>query len=156
MELWRLSASELLDRLEAGEISSVEATRSCIARAEEVDGRVNALPVRRFEAALSEAAVADAARASGEFVGALCGLPITVKENIDLEGHDSTMSLQARKGLPAARDAVTPGLLRRAGAVVLGKTNVPQLLLAQAPARQHELAVRGALGASAPRRRGPA
>ncbi len=130
MDLWRLSAGELLDRLAGGEITSVEATRACIARAEDVDGRINALPVRRFEAALEEAAAADATRARGE-AGPLCGLPITIKENIDLEGFDSTMSLEARKGRPAARDAVIPALLRQAGAVVLGKTNVPQLLLAQ-------------------------
>lgn len=130
MELWQRSAGELLDALAAGEISSVEATRACIARAEAVDGSVNALPVRRFDAALAEAAACDAARARGE-AGPLCGLPITVKENLNLAGFDSTMGLQARRGQPATSDAVLVAEVRRAGAVIIGKTNVPQLLLAQ-------------------------
>ncbi len=125
-----LSACELLRRLSAGELSSVEATEACIARAEAVDDRINALPIRRFDSALREAAACDEARARGE-AGPLCGLPITIKENLDLAGLDSTMGLHARRGQPAARDAVLVDQLRRAGVVVLGKTNVPQLLLAQ-------------------------
>lgn len=130
MDTWKLSASELLERLDAGEVSSVEATRACIERAEAVDGRINALPVRRFDAALADAEACDEARARGEG-GPLCGLPMTIKENLDLEGFDSTMGLKSRRGQPATRDAVVVAQLRRAGVVVLGKTNVPQLLLAQ-------------------------
>lgn len=126
-----MSAVELLERLDAREISSVEATRAFIARIEAHDGRINAIPVRRFEAALAEAEAADTARARGGEVGALCGLPLTVKENFELEGFDVTLGLTARRHQPAPRDAVVVGQLRRAGAVVLGKTNVPQLLLAQ-------------------------
>jgi len=130
MELWQLTASELLDHLDAGEVSAVEVVTACIARVEATDEQVNALPVRRFEEALAEAEAADAARARGE-AGPLCGLPTTVKENLDLEGTDCTMGLAHRQGQPSERDAVFVGCLRAAGAVVLGKTNVPQLMLAQ-------------------------
>jgi fatty acid amide hydrolase len=117
-------------RLEAGEVSSVELVQACIDRIEAIDPKVNAVPIRRFGAALEEARKADAARKSGT-AGALAGIPMTVKENLELTGFDTTMGLRGRQGKPAPRDAVVIEQLRAAGAVVLGKTNVPQFLLAQ-------------------------
>lgn len=131
MEIHQMTATDLLAAFGRGRLSSVEATRALIERIEAHDDATNAVVVRRFHAALAEAEAADAARAAGAAVGPLCGLPITLKENLDLEGFDSTMGLVANQGRPAARDAVVVAALRRAGAVVLGKTNVPQLLLAQ-------------------------
>lgn len=130
MSLHTLSASEMRRRLDAGDVSAVELVDACIARIEAVDPKVNAIPIRRFEHARREAAAADAARAKGQG-GPLNGVPITVKENLDLTGFDSTMGLTARQNQPAPRDAVVVAELRRAGAIVLGKTNVPQFLLAQ-------------------------
>lgn len=130
MSLYALSASEMRRQLDAGAVTALELVDACIARIEAVDPKVNAIPVRRFDEARREARAADAARAKGEG-GPLCGLPITVKENLDLTGFDSTMGLPARQRQPAARDAVVVSQLRRAGAIVLGKTNVPQFLLAQ-------------------------
>lgn len=130
MAIHTLTATELLARMAAGEVSAVEAVEAHIRRIEAVDPAINALPVRRFEAALAEARAADAARARGEG-GPLCGLPMTVKENLDLTGFDSTLGLAGRATGPAVEDAAVVGQLRAAGAIVLGKTNVAQLLLAQ-------------------------
>ncbi len=128
--LVRLTAGEMLDRLAAGAVSSRALVEAHIERITAVDGRVNALIDRRFDAALAEADAADAARAKGQG-GPLAGLPITVKENFLLAGTASTLGLKARADHRAERDAVLVEALRAAGAVILGKTNVPQLLLAQ-------------------------
>jgi len=131
MEIHTLSATAMLDHLQARQLSSVEVVTALIARSAAVDGEARAF-VRRFdEAALTQARNADEARARGDELGPLHGLPVTIKENIDVQGSDSTMGLQKRQGKPAAGDAVVVGELRRAGAILLGKTNVPQLLLAQ-------------------------
>jgi fatty acid amide hydrolase len=130
MSLHTLTATELLARLATREVSAVDAVRACIARIEAVDPAVNALPVRRFEAALDEARAADGARARGEG-GPLCGLPITIKENLDLAGFDSLLGVTGGPGGPAKQDAPVVAALRQAGAIVLGKSNVAQLLLAQ-------------------------
>lgn len=128
--LHTLSATEVMSGLRDKVFSSVDVVEALIARIERLEPTLNALPVRRFAAARAEAEAADAARAAGRG-GPLCGLPITVKENIDLTGFDSTLGLRSREGRPATGDAVIVRMLREAGAVVLGKTNVPQLLLAQ-------------------------
>lgn len=131
MEIHELTASELLARLESGTLRSADAVDALIGRRKAIDPKVNAFVHQRDEEARREAETADRARQSGANRGPLHGLPITVKENIDLAGTDSTLGLAARRGQPAQRDAVLVAQLRKAGAIVLGKTNVPQLLLAQ-------------------------
>lgn len=130
MEIWELSASELRERLERRELSAVEVVEALIVRRRAVDPAVRAF-VAECEDALSAAAAVDEARSRGEWLPPLAGLPITIKDNVDLAGHDSTLGFRARVGHPAAQDAVLVDSLRRAGAVFLGKTNVPQALLAQ-------------------------
>jgi fatty acid amide hydrolase len=125
-----LGASELLARLRARELGAVEVVEALAARRRDVDPRVNAF-VHVREEALTEAHAVDEARARGAELGPLAGLPITVKDNVDVAGLDSTLGMRARRGKPATADAVLVAELRRRGAIVLGKTNVPQLLLAQ-------------------------
>ena len=122
-------AVELLALLERGEASSVELVEALHRRADAIEPRVGAFAHQFRKEALREAEEADAKRAAGEPLGPLHGLPITIKENIDTAGVPSTLGLRARKDLPAQDDAVTVRLLKRAGAIVLGKTNVPQTLL---------------------------
>ena len=131
MQIHELTATELLAALETRQTTSVDVVQALIARSAAVDPLVRAFILRRDEQALREAAAADAARDRGEPLGALHGLPLTIKENIDVTGTDSTLGLRSRQGQPASQDAVVVRLLREAGAIVLGKTNVPQLLLAQ-------------------------
>jgi fatty acid amide hydrolase len=124
------SALELAAALAKKHVSSVEIVRALIARRDGVGRRTNAIVVTMDEAALAAAAASDARRARGEKLGALEGLPITIKENVDVEGTPGTLGLESRRGYRAKEDAVTVRLLREAGAIVIGKTNVPQTLIA--------------------------
>lgn len=110
------------------EISAMEAVESYIARVEEVNGGLNALVLQRFDEAREEARVVDAARAAGEPVGSLAGLPVTVKECLDVGGLQSTVGLESRLKHRARADEAHVARLRGAGAIVLGKTNVAQFL----------------------------
>ncbi len=130
MKIHTLSATELLAHLNAGDLSSVEVVRALIDRIEAVEPAIGAITQRRFEEAVTEAGAADVARAAGRG-GPLCGLPITLKENFDLAGTEATMGVKARRGRISSQDSVLVRALRQAGAVVIAKTNVPQLLMAQ-------------------------
>lgn len=124
------SAVELEQLLARGEVRSVEIVEALHARADEVEPKVGAFAHQLRKQALAEAKAADEARARGESMGPLHGLPITVKENVDVGGMPSTIGMRARSQHVAGEDAVVVRLLREAGAIVLGKTNVPQTLLA--------------------------
>ena len=80
------TATEMMARLRAGEVTSSQLLAQHIARVEQRDGPINAVVVRTFEAARERAAQADAARAHGEDWGLLHGLPMTVKESFYLPG----------------------------------------------------------------------
>jgi len=131
MELYEATATELQHLLAKGETSSAEVVEALIARRRDVDDRVRAFVVNLDDAARAKARQCDMERKTGTTQGVLHGLPLTIKENIDVLGLDSTMGLSHRQGQPAARDAVTVSILRDHNAIFLGKTNVPQLLLAQ-------------------------
>ena len=131
MQIHELPATTLRNQLAKGELSSRQIVDALIARREAVDGEVRAFVLTFDDEARARADAADAARKRGESWGLLHGLPVTIKENIDIAGTDSTMGLKNRRNQPAKTDAVTVKLLKDAGAIVLGKTNVPQLLLAQ-------------------------
>lgn len=127
--IWQLSAIELARALSRKEMSSEEVVRALHARRDAVNGRLNAFVAELREEALKEARAADEARARGDVKGPLHGLPVTIKDNIDVAGTDATLGATARKGRPSKEDAVTVRLLREAGAIVIGKTNIPQTLL---------------------------
>jgi fatty acid amide hydrolase len=125
--LERFGAAELARGIAAGRWSASDVVAAHIARIEAVDPKLNAVVVRRFEAARAEAELADAAVRAGAPLGPLHGVPITIKEQFALAGTPATI------GVAGARDDVQDGplvaRLRAAGAIVLGKTNVPQLLI---------------------------
>lgn len=125
-----LSATELKTMLDHGEIRSVDIVRALHTRADEVEPRVGAFAHQLRKEALAEASASDARRAAGEAMGMLEGLPITIKENIDTVGIACTLGVHSRQDTPAISDAVCVQVARAEGAVVLGKTNVPQTLLA--------------------------
>jgi len=125
------SAPELKAMLDAGDVSSVEVVKACQARIDAVNPQLNAIIWRRDDDALAEAAAWDDKRAAGQDVPPLAGIPITIKENLDFPGTDTTMGCRSRIGIKSETDALFVRSLRQAGAVVLGKTNIPQLLLAQ-------------------------
>jgi fatty acid amide hydrolase len=124
------TATELLRQLKERRITSVEIVRALIARREAVGRKTNAIVVTLDDSALAAAAAIDARRAQGEDVGPLGGLPITVKENVEIAGTPATLGVESRRDYRSKEDAVTVRLLKSAGAIVLGKTNIPQTLIA--------------------------
>ncbi len=134
MQLHEMDACALKEALARRETSSVEIVRALIARRRDVDGRLGAFIARLDQQALQQAEAADRQRqaaASPTELPPLHGIPLTVKDNIEVAGTDTTLGIQARVGQPSHKDAVVVGELKQAGAILLGKTNVPQLLLVQ-------------------------
>src|SRR5215469_7847359 len=123
------SAAELASMLARGEVSAVEAVEAHIEQIERVNPKLNAVVFKRYDAARAEAKQADARRAQGEPLLPLHGVPITIKECLDLEGTPSTFGLPSRANSLAHQDDVYVARMRQAGAIILGKTNVSQLLL---------------------------
>src|SRR5271166_785068 len=119
-----LSAGELAQSLQKNEISALEVTDQFIARIEALDGDLNAVPVRDFARAREAAKAADAALARGERLP-LLGVPVTIKESYNIAGLPTTWGIPACKDFIAQEDALAVTRLKAAGAIVLGKTNVP-------------------------------
>lgn len=124
-----LGAAELARRIAARELSVVETVDAHIRRIEAVNPALNAVVLPLFDQARAEARAADEALARGEAVGPLHGVPITIKECHHVAGTCSTAGLESQRGHRAERDALMVERLRQAGAIVLGKTNVPQFML---------------------------
>lgn len=124
-----LSATDLARRIAGGEVSSHEVVKAHIERIEAVNGALNAVVVPRFEQALREAREADVKRLRGEHLPPLHGVPVTIKECLDLTGTPSTFGLPSRASHRAAQDNSHVAQLRSKGAIILGKTNVAQCLL---------------------------
>ena len=121
-------AHALAKSLARGEVSSLELTDHFIQRIEAHDDKINAVVVRDFDRAREQARAADAARSRGDIAGPLHGLPMTVKEAFDVQGLPTTWGFEAQRGNVARGDAVTVQRLKRAGAIMMGKTNVPVAL----------------------------
>jgi fatty acid amide hydrolase len=127
--LLRMSAGELAAAIRGGEVSAADAVEASIARIEAVNPAINAVVVTRYDEARAEARAADERRARGEPLGPLHGVPITIKESLDLAGTPSTFGVTTRAKTLAERDDPYVARLRAAGGIVLGKTNVAQLLM---------------------------
>ncbi len=119
------SATAQAAALRKGQVSSVDLLKAYLERVDRFNPALNVLVVDDRKAALSRARAADRALAKGEVWGPLHGLPMTVKESFDLEGHPTTWGHLPRKDHAAASDALAVRRLKAAGAVVFGKSNVP-------------------------------
>jgi amidase len=119
------SATAWLGRLAAGELSARELAEHYLARIAEVDPRLHAVVTIDPEAVRAAADAADAARRAGD-ERALLGLPVTIKDSIDVAGLPCTGGSLAREGFVPDHDATVVARLREAGAIVLAKTNVPE------------------------------
>jgi amidase len=125
-DLWRLDGVQLAGLVRAGKVSAREAVESHLARLDAVNPRINAVvPPFLHEQALAEADAADRARLNGEALGPLHGLPVTTKINSDQAGLPTDGGVPRLKDLIAAEDSAQVGSLRRAGAIVVGRTNAP-------------------------------
>jgi amidase len=121
------SATELRAALAARRLTARELTDLYIRRIERYDGRLNAVVVRDFARARQRARAADEAAARGEG-GALLGLPMTIKESFNVAGLRTTCGVPEWRNLVSQHDAPAVERTRAAGAVLLGKTNVPPML----------------------------
>ncbi|MEM6972293.1 MAG: amidase [Pseudomonadota bacterium] len=123
--LWRLPAVVLREMVATRVISAREAAEAAIARMDTVNPALNAVVTRFDEQALAEADRVDAALAAGEAPGPLMGVPVTVKVIADQAGHATTNGLRLQRDHVVAEDAPVVANLRRAGAVIVGRTNTP-------------------------------
>jgi fatty acid amide hydrolase len=128
VQLTSLTAIELAERIRTGATSAAEAVEAYIARIEAVNPRLNSVVWKLYDQARAEAKAADEKRARGEPLGPLHGVPITIKDQFLLKGTPTTWGLLNRQGHRAEADGPLVTRLRAAGAIVLGKTNIPQLL----------------------------
>jgi fatty acid amide hydrolase len=119
----------LADRIRRGDVSAREVVEASIRRIEEINPRVNALVVPMLQSAREVAAEADQRQARGLPLGPLHGVPVSIKECFAVVGTPATIGLPGRRHELAVEDAVLVRRLRAAGAVIVGKTNVPLLML---------------------------
>jgi amidase len=124
-ELWRKGAVELAAMIRDREVSSREVVQAHLDRIGAVNPHLNAIVRLLPQEALAAADAADRAVADGATLGALHGVPCTVKENIDLAGTPTTQAVPALAGAIAPVDAPQVERLRAAGAIPLGRTNLP-------------------------------
>ncbi len=118
-------AGELAEKIRNKEISSRELTEHYISRIEILDGDLNAVVVRDFERARSAADEADVALSKGTVIGPLHGVPMTIKEAYNITGLPTTWGLPMLKDYIATSDAQAVIEFKNAGALFMGKTNVP-------------------------------
>jgi aspartyl-tRNA(Asn)/glutamyl-tRNA(Gln) amidotransferase subunit A len=116
--------AELARALQARETSAEIVTRACLARIDERNPAVNAFITVLTDQAIAAAVEADREIAQGRHRGPLHGVPVSLKDLIDVEGLPTTAASRVRAGHVAARDAVTAARLRHAGAIIVGKTNL--------------------------------
>jgi amidase len=119
------SAIALARAIRTREISSSELTAHYFARIDRLNGPINAIVAENRDAALARAREADAALARGDHWGALHGVPMTVKESYDVAGFRTTWGVPEFRNNHAQSDALAVQRLKAAGAIVMGKTNVP-------------------------------
>lgn len=120
------TATELVRLTSSGEASVVEVVEDHLRRIDEANGPINAVVNLDADGALREAAAADAARAAGEPLGALHGLPISIKDTASTEGFPTTFGSRRHAADIATADDLHVARIRGAGAIRLGKTNVPE------------------------------
>lgn len=124
-ELWRWSARRVAQGIATGLISAREAAQSCLTRIDAVNPQLTALVEVSREEALQAATEADRLTASGDALGPLHGVPVAIKVNSDQAGHATTNGVAAFKDNIAAIDSPHVANLRRAGAILVGRSNTP-------------------------------
>ena len=122
------TALQLAKKIRSAEVSAKELTQTLIERIQTYDTQINAVVVRTFEDAIKNADLADAAVASGKEVGPLHGVPMTIKESYVMAGTPSTWGLEAFRDNLSRKDGLAVRRFKEAGAIFLGKTNVPSEL----------------------------
>ena len=129
-ELIYSSVKSIAAAIREKQVSCKEVLEAHLRRIDEVNSRLNAVVQLARDRALEEAGQADRALARGEIIGPLHGVPMTIKDSLDTEGVVSTGGTQGRAGFVPREDATVVARMRAAGAILIGKTNTPELTLA--------------------------
>ena len=124
--LWQLSATELARRYRDRTLTPLAVAHDVLARIDAVNGRLNAVVSRRDKAMLAEAQAAGERFARGAPLSMLDGIPITVKDSLYLDGLPTTCGTPALTSHQPGHDELAAARAREAGALILGKTNVPE------------------------------
>ena len=128
-EIWQLSATELAQRIARRQLSSIEVVDAHLARINTVNPTLNAVVRVLADEARASAALADKRLAAGEMSGPLHGVPFTVKENIDMSGLPTTWGVPALAQAVVPTDAPVVERMLAAGAIPIGRTNLPDMAL---------------------------
>ena len=128
--LWMMPAAAQAEAVRSADVSAVELVDSHLDRIAEVNPQVNAVTQLLAERAREAAAQTDRRRAAGEELGPLAGVPFTVKESTAVEGVPTTFGTERFRDLVAPADAPPVARLRAAGAIPIGHSNIPTLILA--------------------------
>ncbi|MFH1855002.1 MAG: Asp-tRNA(Asn)/Glu-tRNA(Gln) amidotransferase subunit GatA [bacterium] len=123
MKPYQLTISEASEKLVKGELTSVDLTKSVLERIESVDDKVKSYINVFEEEALEEAKRSDERRKSGKTIGELDGIPIALKDLICVRGYETTAGSNILKGFISPYDATVTNKLKKAGAIIIGKTN---------------------------------
>lgn len=123
-----LTIHQLIKRLDAGEVTSRQATQACLDRIQSVDSELNAFISFDAADAISKAEVADQARADGE-KGLLLGVPVAIKDVIAVKGHSLNCASKILGDFVSPYDATVIRKLREAGAVVFGRVNMDEFAM---------------------------
>ncbi len=129
-ELTFLSASQMAEQIRNKQISPVELVEAHLARIEHLNPKINAFVQIDSEGVLVQARNAEAAVMQNQNLGPLHGVPISIKSSIDVAGMRCEAGTKLREGYIASSDAPLVSRLRNAGAIILGVTNTPELLMA--------------------------
>ncbi|MFT4046293.1 MAG: amidase [Solimonas sp.] len=128
-ELIFMSATKLAGLIRAGKVTASEAVEAYIARQIEVNDRLNAVVMNCYARARAEAKALDERARRGDWAGPLHGVPMTIKDSLDAEGVISTGATYGRQQYVPKQDATVVARVRKAGAILLGKTNTPEFTL---------------------------
>ena len=125
-ELWQLSAVELAAAVRDREVSAVEVTELVLDRIDRLNPAINAVCISMADSARARAAEIDEAVGRGEDVGPLAGVPITIKDNLYIEGVRTTFGSKLFEDNVTPEDTPVIERLKAAGAVLVGRTNSPE------------------------------
>jgi amidase len=126
-ELWQLDATDLATKIASKEVSSVEVLEAHLARVAAINPKLNAIVRLMEEDARASALAADQAVARGDALGAFHGVPMTVKENIDMAGLPTTQGVKVLAEAVVPGDAPVVERMRACGAIPFARTNLPNL-----------------------------
>jgi amidase len=126
-DLWKLSAVELSALTRSRQVSTEDVVRSSVERMRESNGEINAVTRDLGDAALATARAMDISASETEIeLPPLFGIPVTIKDNIDVAGQSTPNGLKQLDGIIAETDSPVTRNLKRAGAIIIGRTNAPE------------------------------